>query len=192
MVKLSCLKEDSMLKFEKISTDLVYEAHRVKVYNQKLRTPDGTIVNYDLVKNRNGAGVLLVDNDGKLIFVKQYRTVIDDIDIEIAAGCLEYPEEPFEVCARREAEEETGYIPEKLTFVNNIIAAVGVLDERTAVFIGTDLKKGNIHTDDEEFIDLVRMDLDEAVEAVYSQKIIDSKTIIAILAYKDLHSRNVL
>jgi ADP-ribose pyrophosphatase len=181
-----------MLEFERLSQRLVFEGHRVRVYEDELRTPDGGILHYDLVKNRNGAGILLVDRDGSMIFVKQYRTTLDMVDIEIPAGCQEFPEEDFAACALREAEEETGLIPEKLYYVTNMIAAVGLLDERTAIYIGTDLKQGKVSYDAEEYIDVVRMSLEEALEAVYKQRIIDSKTIIAILAYKDMKERGII
>ncbi|MCR5542525.1 MAG: NUDIX hydrolase [Eubacterium sp.] len=181
--------------------ELKYKGHRVKVYEDTLVMPGGEEVYYDYVENRNGSGVLLVDSDGKLLFVKQYRNVTKDIDIEIPAGCVEKTdyktsaddfsdkENAFYLCALREAEEETGFIPGKLIFINYIIASVGLFSERTAVYIGTDLKTGKENPDPDEFIDVVRLSLEEAVEYVYSGKINDSKTIIAILAYKDLKDK---
>ena len=187
-----------------INRELKYKAHRVKVYEDTILSPEGEEFHYDYVENRNGSGVLLVDEDGKLIFVKQYRNILDDYDIEIPAGCVEpgdfqvdkpfddnkresfeNSDSPFFKCAVREAEEETGYIPDKLTFINYIIAAVGLFSERTAVYIGTDLKKGNIHRDHDEFIDIIRLTPEEALQYIHEGKINDSKTIIAILAYQN-------
>ena len=183
---------------------LKYKGHRVKVYEDTLISPEGESLYYDYVENRNGSGVLLVDEDGKLIFVKQYRNVIQDYDTEIPAGCVETgafddsasfdikkresfeaKDSPFYKCALREAQEETGLIPQKLEFVNYIIAAVGLFSERTAVYIGTELKEGELHRDDDEFIDIIKLDLEEALKYVHEGKINDSKTIIAILAYSD-------
>ena len=188
-----------------LERNLKYKAHRVKVYEDVIKTPEGNKVFFDYVENRNGSGVLLVDDDGKLLFVKQYRNCIDAMDLEIPAGCAE-PEDfkdgnpesaarftkedfssednPFYICAMREAEEETGLVPEKLEFINYIIAAVGLFSERTAVYIGRDLKKGKMDRDDDEFIDIIRLSLDEAMEYIRTGKINDSKTIIAIMAYK--------
>ena len=172
-----------------IDRELKYKGHRVEVYEDTIEADDGKVLHYDFVHNRNGSGILLVDNSKgteELIFVRQYRNVLGRCDIEIPAGCQNYPDEEFEVCALREAEEETGLIPSKVVFITKIIAAVGLFDEMTSIYIGTDLEKGSIHRDDDEYIDIVRMSLDEAVEAVYKNEIIDSKTIIAILAYKDM------
>lgn len=196
-----------------IDRKLKYKAHRVKVYEDTVKTPEGDKYYYDFVENRNGSGVLLVDDEGKLIFVRQYRNVIDDMDLEIPAGCAEIsditdnasgtasvsvitsgltdsvnadfnnPENPFYLCALRESEEETGLIPGKLIFVNYIIAAVGLFSERTAVYIGLNLKKGTVNRDEDEYIEVVKLSLEEALRYISEGKIHDSKTIIAIYAY---------
>ena len=180
---------------------LKYKAHRVKVFEDEIITPEGEKVYYDFVENRNGSAVLLVDSDGKLLFVKQYRNSVNRYDIEMPAGCVEprdfddgvvkdldgtSPEEfsskdnPFFKCALRESEEETGLIPGKLDFVNYIIASVGLFSERTAVYIGLDTKMGEENPDSDEFLDLIRLTPEEAMEYVKSGQINDSKTIIAI------------
>ena len=146
-------------KIRKIERTLKYTGHRVKVYEDTMITPEGEKLYYDYVENRNGAGILLVDEDGKLVLVRQYRQVLDGESIEIPAGCMEpddvegssagdqaagapediltkgeAPEnmEAFQKCARREAEEETGLVPGKLHFINYIVASVGLFSERTA------------------------------------------------------------
>ena len=197
-------------KIRKIERILKYTGHRVKVYEDTMITPEGEKLYYDYVENRNGAGILLVDEDGKLVLVRQYRHVLDGESIEIPAGCMEpddvagssagdqaagapediltkgeAPEnmEAFQKCARREAEEETGLVPGKLHFINYIVASVGLFSERTAVFIGTDCKPGNINRDSDEYMDVIRITPEEALKYVETGKIHDSKTIIAIYAY---------
>lgn len=146
-------------RLKKIDRKLKYEGHRVKVYEDTILTPDGETLYYDYVENRNGAAVLLVDEDERLVFVKLYRQALDGDSVEIPGGCMEpsdvtlsediltkaeAPEdmEAFISCAKREAEEETGLIPGSLTFINYIVASVGLFSERTAVFIGTGLYRG--------------------------------------------------
>ena len=136
-----------------------------------------------------GEAILKMPEEIRRFQLWRGETPLDDYDIEIPAGCQNYPEEDFKECALREAEEETGFIPEKVFYITKMIAAVGMFDEQTAIFIGTDLKTGQIKRDDDEYIELIRMSLDEAVRNIYEHKIIDSKTIIAILAYKDLKNK---
>ncbi len=201
-----------MNKYELLKRDIKYKAHRVKVYEDTLVRPDGKKVYYDFVENRNGSGVLLVDKDEKLLFVKQYRNSINDYDIEIPAGCAEdfdadsrdvknqtkeayntddflKADNPFYKCAIREAQEETGLIPGKLHFVNYIIAAAGLFSERTAVYIGSDLEEGSLNRDEDEFIEIIKLSPEEAMDYINMGRINDSKTIIAIQAYMLLRDK---
>lgn len=201
-----------MNKYELLKRDIKYKAHRVKVYEDTLVRPDGKKVYYDFVENRNGSGVLLVDKDEKLLFVKQYRNSINDYDIEIPAGCAENfdadsrdvknqteeayktddflkADNPFYKCAIREAQEETGLIPGKLHFVNYILAAAGLFSERTAVYIGTDLEEGSLNRDEDEFIEIIKLSPEEAMDYINIGRINDSKTIIAIQAYMLLRDK---
>ena len=75
--------------------------------------------------------------------------------------------------------------------VSNMISSVGTFDEKTDVYIGRNLKKGKRHLDPTEFIEIVRVPMEEAREMIYSGKIVDSKTIVAILAYYDKKSRGI-
>ena len=192
-------------RLKKIDRKLKYEGHRVKVYEDTILTPDGETLYYDYVENRNGAAVLLVDEDERLVFVKLYRQALDGDSVEIPGGCMEpsdvtlsediltkaeAPEdmEAFISCAKREAEEETGLIPGKLTFINYIVASVGLFSERTAVFI-TDCTAGSVKRDSDEYMDVIRLTVDEAVDYINKGLIHDSKTILAVYAYIAMRER---
>ena len=80
-------------------------------------------------------------------------------------------------------EEETGYIAQELQFVTKTYLAIGTSNEQTYIYIATDLKKGIRQLDPEEFIRIRRLSLAEAMTMIQTGEIVDSKTIIAILAY---------
>ncbi len=180
-----------MKETRRLERVLKYEAHRVKVYEDILEQSDGTVLHYDYVKNRDGAAILLVDDEEQVILVKQYRNVEDRVLLEIPAGILEPDDESTEITAVREAEEETGLIPEKRYKIGNMINAVGLFDEHTAVYVGKELKKGARHLDPEESIDLVRIPFTEALDMIYRGEIYDGKTVIALLGYQDLRTRGL-
>ena len=92
-------------KFIREKKELAYHAHIFDVYNDYLRLPDGKHVVYDLVNHVDGCCVLPVDEDGNLILVSQYRNAVDDITLEVPAGCMDEGEDPGQ-CAVRELEEE--------------------------------------------------------------------------------------
>lgn len=183
-----------MEEFERQKMDLLCDSKIVSLYRDYLKKPDGNIVEYDYVKHKSGggAGVLLVDANEYTYLIRQYRNTISGICIEIPAGGYSYPGEPGETCAIREAEEETGYIPGKVYHVANMISSVGAYDEKTDVYIGTDLREGKVNLDEDECIDVVHMPVCDAINMIYDGKIIDSKTIVALLAYRDMKEKGII
>ena len=176
-----------MLNFKREKKELVYQGKIINVYKDYLVTPDEKKVVYDLVEHKHGGGaaVLLIDEFENCILVEQYRNTLDKTSLEIPAGMYNFPKEPGDICARREAEEETGYIPKNIFYICNTISAVGVYSERVDIFIGINLKKSNTNLDPNEFIDIKKIHISKCIEMIFNGEIIDSKTIIAIMGYKE-------
>ena len=94
---------------KRIKREVVYEGTIVDFCQDTMELPDGTIQKWDLVHHRKGAAaVVAVDNDGKLVMVKQYRPALDRETLEIPAGARDSVTEDTRVTALRELEEETG------------------------------------------------------------------------------------
>lgn len=183
-----------MVEFKRKKMELLCDSKIVSVYKDYLETPDGKTVVYDYIKHKHGggAGVLLVDDNEYTYLVRQYRNTIDGVDIEIPAGGYSYIGEPGEECARREAEEETGYIPKKMHHVVNMVSSIGTFDEMTDIYIGIGLEKGSTKFDADEYIDLIHIPIRDAVKMIYDGKIVDSKTIVALLAYKEMKNSGII
>lgn len=183
-----------MQKFIRKSFDLVYDSKIVALYKDTLETPDGRTVIYDYIKHKSGggAGVLLVDDREYTYLIRQYRNSLDDISIEIPAGGYSKAGESGEVCAIREAEEETGYIPTSVYHVANAISSVGTFDEKTDIYIGTNLVIGKQKLDPDEFVELMHISIDDALKLVYDGTIVDSKTILALFAYKEYKREGII
>ena len=183
-----------MNEFKRKKLELLCESKIVKLYKDYLETPDGRVVEYDFIKHKKGggAGILLVDEKEYTYLVRQYRNSIDGLSVEIPAGAFNYPDEEGKICALREAEEETGFIPQKVYHVTKLVSSIGTFDETTDVFIGTDLIKGKKHFDENEFIELLHVPISEAIDMIYDGTIVDSKTIAAIFAYKEMKSSGII
>lgn len=172
-------------KFKREKLESAYKAHVFEVYNDYLVMPDGRRIVYDLVDHGAGTCVLPITSDGRIILVRQYRNSIDDITCEVPAGFIDKNETP-EAAANRELEEETGYRAGSLEYVTRTVLAIGTSNEQTYIYVGRNLEKGERKLDDNEFIETVVCSMDDVDKMIRDGEIVDSKTLIAIYAYKSM------
>lgn len=171
-------------KLNRLKRELVNEGVIVNMYTDYVEMPDGKVAEWDYIEHKMGAAaVLAVFPDGKLIMVKQYRNALDRVTLEIPAGSRDSITEDTVVCAKRELEEETGYRCGKLEKLLSLKTTVAFCNEFIDVYLATDLTSGEQQLDEDEYIDLVAMDLDELCQKIYAGEIQDSKTVAAIMAY---------
>ncbi|MBQ8147799.1 MAG: NUDIX hydrolase [Lachnospiraceae bacterium] len=170
-----------MAGYKKLGESLVYKSKLVELYEDHLLLPNGEEVVYDLMKHAGGAAVLPIDEDGKLVLIKQYRNALDKEVFEIPAGLREPEDVTGELCARRELEEETGYRAEKLEFIAQAYGVIGFSNEKTEIFLARNLTACERKLDPEEFIEVHHIPLEEAIQMIANKVIVDAKTIIAIL-----------
>ena len=117
--------------------------------------------------------------------VKQYRNALNRMTLEIPAGARDSVTEDTRICAARELEEETGYKSENLSFLISLKTTVAFCDEFIDVYLAQDLVKGEQHLDEAEAIDVYAYDIDELCDMIYAGTLQDSKTVAALLAYKN-------
>ena len=172
-------------KIERIERTLVAEGKIVNYYHDTVKTPNGNIAVWDFVGNKGAAAVVPVKEDGKIIMVRQYRNAIDRETLEIPAGGLSYPMEPTMDAAARELEEETGFKTEDLEFLISIKTTVAFCNENIDIYIAKNLMPSKQNLDEDEFIHVEEYTIEELCEKIYSGEIEDSKTVSAILAYKN-------
>ena len=96
------------MSYEVLESRKTYEGKIVTITVDKLRMPDGSEAYREtVIRKKNAAGVLAVDTDGRLLFVRQYRHPFREMLLEIPAGVIEEGESG-EAAVLRELEEETG------------------------------------------------------------------------------------
>ena len=168
-----------------IDRRLAYQGKILKVYDDLVEV-NGRQTHWDLVHHNGAAAVLPVMDDGRLLMVRQYIHELKRFTLEIPAGKLDSPDEPMIECARRELEEETGYRSEDLSLLLNINTTVAFCDEFIGVFLARDLKKSHQHLDEDEDINVEAWELQDLLRLIYTQRMTDSKTVAAILAYANM------
>jgi len=138
-------------------------------------------VTREVVEHRGAAAILAIDK-GRILLVKQHRFPHGYV-LEIPAGTLEKGEEPRR-CAFRELKEETGYEAKKMVPLIKYYPSIGYNTELIHCFVASGLKKSSkLKLDADEIISVVKIDFNKALRMILSGKIVDSKTICAVLTY---------
>lgn len=174
-----------MDKFERLDRTLVHKGAIIDYYQDTVKVPNGNIVKWDFIGHKGAAAVVAVNEEGKLLMVKQYRNALDRETLEIPAGGLNSIDEPTDVAAARELEEETGYKAGKLELLITIRTTVAFCNEKIDVYVATDLKPSRQNLDEDEFIGVETYSIEELAQMVYDCRIQDGKTIASLMAYKN-------
>ena len=171
------------MSYEVLESNVTHVGKIVTVTVDKIATPDGgAMYRETVIRGKNAAAVLAVDNDGSIIFVRQYRHAFAEMLLEIPAGVLEEGE-GAEAGVLRELEEETGKKAATLEFLCEMYPTVGYCTEKIQLFIATELSEGVQKLDADEFVEIEKYTLDEAIDMIYKGEIKDGKTIAALFAW---------
>ncbi|WP_044747934.1 NUDIX hydrolase [Bacillus alveayuensis] len=159
----------------------IFAGKVIDLYVEEVELPNGKTSKREIVKHPGAVAVIAVTNEGKIVFVRQYRKALDRVLVEIPAGKLEKGEAPL-TTARRELEEETGYKCETLHHLTSFYTSPGFADEIVHLYIAENLTKleNAASLDEDEFVDVLEVTLEEALQLVKEQQIYDAKTAYAI------------
>lgn len=176
-----------MNKYEEktINSEKIYDGTIISLRIDEVELPDGKRAKRELIKHSGAVAIIPVTTDGKLVLVRQYRKALDRTIVEIPAGRIEIGEDPRET-AKRELEEETGYGVKELTFVQAFATSPGFADEIVYLYLAEDLIEieNPAEGDEDEFIDILEVTIEEAESLVETGEIYDAKTAFALLYLK--------
>lgn len=170
-----------------VSSKLAYQGPLFDVYTDYVREPEGDTARRDVIRHSGSVVILAVDDtrnpaDPLIVVERQYRHAAGQYMWEIPAGRKE-PEEAVLPGAKRELLEETGYIAKRWSKIARFYVSPGFLGEWMQVYLAEGLSCGESAPDEDEYIQHQQIPLSQALEWVDSGKIIDAKSIIAILMY---------
>lgn len=178
-----------MEEFKRLSRDLIAHGAIIDYYQDTIRVPNGNIAKWDFIQHKGAAAVVPVDDEGRLIMVKQYRNALERYTLEIPAGGLQTAKEPTLDAAVRELEEETGYKAEHVELLISIYTTVAFCNEKIDIYLATGLSPGKQHLDEDEYVQVGAYTVEELTKMIFAGEIQDSKTVAAIMAYKDKYVR---
>lgn len=170
---------------KKLGQTEIYKGVRVHLVTERILLPNGKETEWELILHPGASAIVPVDDEGKIIMVRQYRNASNSYTLEIPAGVFDVPNEDPKECAARELEEEIGYCSDNIEFLFNFYSAIGICNEIINVFVATNLIPSKQNLDEDEFITLERYAVDELVKLIINGEIKDNKSISSILLYKE-------
>ena len=162
-------------KEKQIKSDLIYNGKVVKLYVDDVKCPNNNLSRREIIKHNGGVCILAII-DNKVILEKQYRYAYDEVLFELPAGKLEVNENPYDA-ALREFEEETGYKANTLIDYGKMYPTCGYSNEIIYMYVAKDIIKTKRHLDEDEFIEIEYVNLEEVVDMINKGIIKDAKTI---------------
>lgn len=147
----------------------------------EVKLPNGRVSRRDVVRHHGAVAIVALTESGKIALVRQYRTALDRVTMEIPAGKLEPGEDPLD-CAKRELKEETGFVAGRIAYLTTIASSCGFSDELIHLYLATQLSFEGATPDEDEFLNVDLVDVQELVDAVLDGKIEDAKTVVGALA----------
>mgnify|MGYP000286794973 FL=1 len=171
---------DAALAERPITEDVVWTGRIFNVDRLQVQLPDGRNSIRDVVRHPGAVAVVALTEEGRICLVRQYRTALGRVTVEIPAGKLDPGEDPLE-CASRELLEETGMEAEKIAYLTTIATSDGFTDELIHIYMATGLSFSKSSPDADEFINVDLVEVGELIDAVLDGRIEDAKTVVGAL-----------
>ena len=174
------------LEEKQLNFDYKFKGRIINLRQDTVMLPNGNTATREVVEHPGGVCVAALTEDNELLFVRQWRYPYGEETLEIPAGKRDRKDEDPLECGKRELREETGAIAQNYIDLQPLYPTPGYINEVIYCYLATNLTFGEQDTDEDEFLDVIRIPLDKAVNMVLSGEIKDAKTQIAVLKVKVL------
>lgn len=174
-ISMSDLAETSL------SSDQLIDGTLLKVFRDEVRLPNGKTGSREWIDHPGAAAIVPIFEDGRTLLIRQFRFPPRRTFLEVPAGKFDAPDEAAVEVAARELEEETGWRADRFEALGTAYPCIGYSNEEIHVFAAHGLTKTEQDLSSGEFVEVVPMPLDEAVDRARSGGIKDMKTITALV-----------
>jgi len=163
--------------------ELIFQAKRFCIQRVVQIAPDGAEYVREIVRHPGAVVILPILDDGRVVFVRNYRVSVNETLIELPAGTLDRREDPL-MTAKRELAEETGYRAGNIKLILTFCMSPGILDEKMHLFLATSLTSGEMALEPGEDIQPFLCTWDEAIDMARRGEIHDAKSLVGLLYYE--------
>ncbi len=163
-----------------IASERVYIGHILSLRVDTVGLPGGGTTRREIVEHAPAVALVALDAEQNVLLVRQFRKPVGSDLLEVPAGSADPGEEP-DAAARRELQEETGFLPGKLERLAAFYTAPGFSTELMYLYLATDLRPARLPADDDEAIVLIRVPIAQIPGLLASGGLADAKTLVGLL-----------
>ena len=171
------------LEEKTLDSEQKFDGKVVKLFVDNVRLEDGNDAIREVIKHPGGVCVVPINDKNEIYMVRQFRYPFARVLTEIPAGKLE-PGEDHRECGIRELKEEIGAEAGRFEYLGCLYPTVAYDTEIIHMYLARDLSFGEQSLDEDEFIDVIKMPFEQAVQLVCHNELPDAKTQLAILKAK--------
>ncbi|MBR1592804.1 MAG: NUDIX hydrolase [Ruminococcus sp.] len=168
------------LQEKTLKSDVMYEGVIFTITHDTVELENGNTAIRDVLVHHGGVCVIPVTDNNEIFLVRQFRYPFGTVTTEVPAGKLEKGESHAE-CGRRELLEETGCTCTEYIYLGEMYPTPAYNSEITHIYLARGLSFEKQSLDPDEFLDVEKIPLSDAVQLVMDGKIKDGKTQVAIL-----------
>ena len=162
-----------------LRSEVLYQG-RLRAVREHLENSRGKQYTHETIEHPGAVVVLPLLEDGRIVFVSQYRHSLRRTILELPAGTLESSEPP-EACARREITEEIGMAAREIEAMGVLYPAPGFCNEVQHLFVARGLYRQVGTPDEDEEIELAIMTPADADKAIVTGELSDAKSISLLM-----------
>ncbi|MBV6450105.1 MAG: ADP-ribose pyrophosphatase [Anaerolineales bacterium] len=168
------------MSFELLKSVTLMQGRTFRIRRDFLKTPDGRETHFEIVEHGGSVIIIPVDENGNILFVRQYRHAAGINLLELPAGTRD-GNEPFDACAAREIREETGMAAGQLVQIGEFYLAPGYSTEFMGIFLAIELTHNPLAPDADEILSVEKIPVKQAFELAERGEIPDAKSLAALL-----------
>ena len=164
----------------KETSEEIFDGQVLHLYKDTVSLPNGKNAIREVIRHIGAVAIVPMTEDGKVVIERQFRYPLNCVITEIPAGKLDAKMEDRLAAAKRELEEETGYLANEWIPLGDYVPAAAYCDEVITMYLAKGLKKGVRNLDEDEFLNIELVPLETLIEEIMEGTITDGKTQAAL------------